>query len=451
MKDIKEIYKDVILNGYYDETYGMKPEIIDNKTHGVCIDFSRKLIELLRKEGYAAGLISTLNDDGFLHAAVIYKDLEKDIVNIADPVTDIRRITGLSDEEINSVIEEIMNNKNWKRDLREYIKEFGIVTAYNDDLSKSMEQIQDKEELEAIPAINENISKKTEPVQTITSLEHVKSVADGSTLLACQALYKKGISTYCSNYTPNGDVSININYNSLSPENKQILLELKNKYPDNFYFQISTGFYGHLGHNDEIVDNKAMEVVFGFKNSSGKSMAQINLEMFNLISSLKKQEYLEDSFTREQMLDSQHLLDTTEAKLGINIHCKSNDTNTNDEIAANEGFIYSKKYDRFFKDMVTKSRYIESLYRNEHDLRTEEEIAQSGEVFYDSECQMFFESEQELLSFKEDFGHSKDSTLVSPADIVEADMDRKVSQSKIQSIKTFFQNILNKLSGKGER
>lgn len=407
MKDIKEIYKKIVLNGYYDEAYGMKPEIIDNKTHGVCIDFSRELIELLRKEGYAAGLISTLNDDGFLHAAVIYKDLEEDIVNIADPVTDIRRITGLSDEEINSVIEEIMNNKNWKRDLREYIKEFGIVTAYNDDLSKSMEQIRDKEELEAIPAINETISKKIEPVQTITSLEHVKSVADGPTLLACQALYKKGISTYCSNYTPNGAVSVNINYNSLSPENKQKLLELKDKYPDNFYFQISTGFYGELGHDDEIANDKAMEVVFGFKNSSEKSIAQINLEMFNLISNLKKQEYLEGSFTREQMLDGKHLLDTTEAKLGINMHCKSNDTNTNEEIATNEGFIYSKKYDRFFKDMVTKSRYIESLYRNEHDLRTEEEIAQSGEAFYDSECHMFFESEQELLNYKQEENFKK--------------------------------------------
>ena len=36
------------------------------------------------------------------------------------------------------------------------------------------------------------------------------------------ALYKKGIATYCSNYTQNGDASVNVYFNSLSEENKKI-------------------------------------------------------------------------------------------------------------------------------------------------------------------------------------------------------------------------------------
>ena len=46
---------------------------------------------------------------------------------------------------------------------------------------------------------------------------------------------------------------------------------------------------------------------------------------------------------------------------------------------------------------------------------------------------------------------SKDYTLVSTADIVQADMERKIPQSKIQTIKNFFQKFLDKIGGKGER
>lgn len=449
MLNIREIYKDIIFNGYYDESYGGKSEIIDNKLHGVCIDFSRKLIEYLRKNGYLAGLISTINDEGFLHAAVVYKNIQTGTSYIADPVTDIRKLTGLTEEDREALIEELLNSENWKRNLRDYIKEFGIVTSYNDDLSKSMEKIQDKEELEAIPAININIPKKVEPIQVVSSLEHVKNVADGPTLLACQTLYKKGISTFCSNYTHNGDVSININYNSLSPENKQIMKKLKEKYPDNFYFLQSTGFYGVLGYNGEIDESKAMEVVYGFTDSSGKSAAQINLEMYELISKLKKQEYLENSYTREQILDGKHLLRTTDALFGMNIKCNSNISNTNEEIAENEGFIYSEKYDRFFKDMVTKSRYIESLYRTEHDLRSEEEIAQDSGIFYDSEMRMFFETEKEMEMYHQQLNSNHDT--ITSVDIVEADMFRKIPQAKIQTIKNFFQKIFDKITGKGDR
>ena len=35
MSDVKELYKSVIMQGFYDEQYGMKPQIIDGKKHGV--------------------------------------------------------------------------------------------------------------------------------------------------------------------------------------------------------------------------------------------------------------------------------------------------------------------------------------------------------------------------------------------------------------------------------
>ncbi len=449
MIKIEKIYKNIILNGYYDENYGNKPEVIEGKMHGVCIDFSRELIKQLRENGYLAGLISTLNNDGYLHAATIYKNIESGEISIADPVTDVRKLTGLTDEERTKIIEELLKSKNWKRELRSYIREFGTVTAYNDDLSKSMGDIQDKEELEAIPTINETISKKYEPIQTITSLEHVKTVADGPTLLACQSLYKKGISTFCSNYTPNGDVFININYNSLSDENKKIIQRLKEENPESFYFKVQTGFYGGLGFDEEIDENKAMEVIFGIKNCSGMTIPEINLEMNQLISSLKKQEYLEDSYTREQMIEGKHLLNITDTFFGKNVKCKANSKDTNEQIAKKEGFIYSAKYDRFFKDMVAKSRYIESLCKEEHELRTDEEVAQDNCIFYDPKLQMFFENEKEMQLYN--IKNSKQQNSVMPSDIVEADMDRKIPHSKIQSIKIFFQNILNKISGKGER
>ena len=444
MEEIKEIYREIIFEGYYDEKYGMNPQMIDKKNHGVCIDFSRALIKKLRELHYQAGLISTKNDDGFLHAAVLYRDIKTGEVYIADPVTDIRNLTGLSDKEREEKIQKILEENNWKRDLREYIKEFGVITSHNDDLSISMENIQDKEQLEAVPAINEDIPKKVEPIQVVSSLEHLKNVADGPTLLACQALYKKGISTYCSNYTPDGDVSININYNSLSFKNKQILQKLKEKYPDNFYFKQSTGFYGELGHDDPIDENKAMEVVVGFQNSSGKTRAQINLEMYNLISGLEKQEYLQDSYTREQMLEGKHLLKTTEALLGNPVKCKSSSLDSDEQIAQKEGFIFSKTYNRFFKDMVTKSRYIESIFRSEHDLRSEEEIAKDSGVFYDSERKMFFETEKEKEEYNKQYGNSEE-IHVTKEDIAQADMIRKIPQTKIKSIIDFFQRLFGKI------
>ena len=452
MSDVKELYKSVIMQGFYDEQYGMKPQIIDGKKHGVCIDFSRDLVEVLRQNDYLAGLISTLNDDGYLHAAVLYKNLQTGKVKIADPVTDVRKMTGLTDEQRQKVVEEILISENWNRKLEEYIKEYGIITAYNDDLSKSMERIRDREELEAVPQINGEIQKKIEPIQTLTALSHVKSVADGPTLLACQTLYKKGISTYCSNYTLNGEVSINVDYNSLSEENKEIVLKLRENNPENYYIQRKTGFYGSLGHNEEVSEDKLMELVFGFSETKGKTTPEINLKMNQLIAMLKKQPYLQGVYTRQEVLNNRHHLSTIANLLGKSEEpCKSSQTDTNEQIASNEGLIYSEKYSRFFADYVAKSRYIESLYRQEHDLRNEEEIARESRVFYDTDRQMFFETEREAELYKQGIQENENKSIITSTDIVEADMSRKVTNTITEKIKNFFDKIIDKLKGKGER
>lgn len=445
MSKINEIYRNIIMSGFYDEKYGMKPEIIEGKKHGVCIDFSRELIEELRKNGYLAGLISTLNEDGYLHAAVLYKDLETEVVSIADPVTDVRKLTELTDEQRKEAIEQILETENWNRRIEEYIKEYGTLTAYNDDMSIAMKEIKDREETEAVPSINREIAKKVEPIQILTSLVDVKKVADGPTLLACQTLYKKGISTYCSNYTPNGDISINVHYNSLSEENKKIVLKLREEQPKHYFIQRETGFYGHLGYNDDkIEDNKLMELVFGMKESKGKSTPQINLEMNQFISMLKKQPYLQGVYTRDEVLNNRHNLSVmTNLTCDPEEPCKSSEADSNEQIAINESLMYSKKYDRFFEDYVAKSRYIESLCRQEHDLRMEDEMAQESEVFYDAEMQMFFETEREAELYRQ--------SIITPTDIVETDISRKVSKSITDRIKNFFSNIIEKVKGKGER
>ena len=205
---------------------------------------------------------------------IIYYNPETNKINIADPVTDIRALTGLSDEERKKQIKEILANKNFERDLREYFDEFGPITEYDDsEYEKDMKSspkprrkdLIDREEIEANPDLTD-IEKKSEAIQALTRLDQVKNVADGPSLLACQTLYKKGISTYCTNHVlETGYTSINIPYNSLSNENKEILQDLIKRNPDNYYIHKMTGFYSDLdGENAEISGNKPMELVLGF-------------------------------------------------------------------------------------------------------------------------------------------------------------------------------------------
>ena len=444
---IVELYKNIIIRGFYDEKYAGNSQIIDGMQHGVCIDFSNKLIEELRKVNVECGLISTRNDDESKHAAVVYRDPITGEVFIADPVTDVRAISEYQDNERNAVITNIIKRGNYKRNIRDYIKEYGNITAYDDLMNITMDNIQDAEEVEAIPSINSRIAKKVEACQTVFGLNNLKQLADGPTLLACQSLYKKGIDTYCSNYTPNGRCSINVRFNSLSEENKKIIFELVQKYPENYFIQKSTGFYGELGRNDEFDENFPFELVFGFKNTTGKSDSQINLDMNALIKKLKKQEYREGVYTREDILSNKHnLMVAGRSILGLK-ECNSTIENNNEEIAENEGILYSSKYNLFFKNWQNKSRYIESLYREEHDLRTEKEIAEESEVIFDETSGMFFESEDDMLKYHRE----NEMTEITPADIAEADIERKITQSSIDKVKQLFKRIIDRLFGKGER
>lgn len=398
-KEIIALYKNIIINGFYDEKYGGKSQIIDGLQHGVCIDFSKKLIEELRKISVECGLISTLNADGYLHAAVIYRNPVTRDVFIADPVTDIRVISKYQPSERDAVISSILKNENYKRELRDYIKEYGTMTAYDDSVKVIMSNIRDAEEAEAIPSINSKIDKNVEACQTVFGLNSLKDLADGPTLLACQSLYKKGIDTFCSNYVPNEACSINVRFNSLSQENKRIIFELVQKYPENYFVRINTGFYGSLGINNEFNENLPFELVFGFKDTTGKSDAQINLDMYDLIKMLKKQEYREGVFTREDILSNKHnKIVPGSTFLGVK-ECNSNEDDSNEEIAKKERMLYSPRYNLFFENWMNKSRYIESLFREEHDLREEQEIAEESKVVFDEKSGMFFESEEDMLLY----------------------------------------------------
>jgi len=46
VRKINEIYRNIIMNGFYDEKHSSKPEVIDGKKHGICLHFSQELMEI---------------------------------------------------------------------------------------------------------------------------------------------------------------------------------------------------------------------------------------------------------------------------------------------------------------------------------------------------------------------------------------------------------------------
>lgn len=448
MEKIIEIYRNIVLSGFYDEKFANNSQIIDNKLHGVCIDFSKELINILRENNIECGLISTLNEDGFLHAAVVYKEKESGQVLIADPVADIKLLSDLTDETRHKNIDEILKKNNFRRIPREYLKQYGTITAYNDQLNPIMMEIQDVEEVEAIPTINSEIKKKVECCQTASGLNGLKQIADGPTLLACQTLYKKGINTFCSNFTPNGDCSINFNFNSLSEENKKILFDLIKKYPENYSLCKSTGFYAVLGDSEvDFSEDFPYEIVFGFKNTSGKNDADINIAMNDLIKMLKKQEYREGVYSRDDVLSNKHNKMSVNQFLGGLKSCNSSMKDPNEEIAQKENLIYSHKYDLFFSSWANKSRYIESLYRDEHDLRTESEIANENKIIFDDKSGMLFESEDDKLKYMK----SKENITIAPEEIAIVDKEQMLTTREVGRFKAFLNKIKNLFNSKEEK
>ena len=169
--------------------------------------------------------------------------------------------------------------------------------------------------------------------------------------------------------------------------------------------------------------------------------------MNELIKMLKKQEYREGVYTREEILSNKHnQMDVNRSVLGLK-ECNSTIGNTNEEIAKNEDMLYSSKYNLFFKNWENKSRYIESQFREEHDLRTEKEMSEESGVIFDEISGMFFESEDDMLKYN----RNKKMAEITPADIAEADIDRKIRQSSIDKVKQLFMRMKDRLFGKGER
>ena len=123
-------------------------------------------------------------------------------------------------------------------------------------------------------------------------------------------------------------------------------------------------------------------------------------------------------------------------------------SDTNEQLARKNGLNYSEKLDIFFRNYADKSRYIESLYKEENDTRSNNEVATDNELFYSVESKRFFEDQKEYELFQKE---NMMEGFITPTDIAEADMDRKVSKTVIDSVKNFFNKIVEKLRGKGER
>lgn len=422
MKNIKEIYQDLIINSYYDENYGGNGALIDGKYHGVCIDFSRKMMEELIENGYIATIISTTkieNGQNILHAAVLYRDKDTNDILIADPVTDIREMTEKEMDDISREQAVERNNRNYKRNIQDYVDEFGAINIYNHEMS-SCEQNVGTDELvrkHFFEMVGEKLGtlsdKKMEHCSTLTSISQVRNYADGPTWLACESLYKKGIDTYCSTFSPNYEIynddgsarimhnylCINGYFHSLSEENKKAILEARKSNPENYFINIARGMYGLLGMNEEIRDDRPMEFMIGFKElPENLTENELIQKMNDLTSIFTKQTYRHGVYTREQVLKNEHNKRRTSANFGV-ATLNSNNNDTSEQIAKNENLLYSERFDMFFENEQAKSRYIESIYCNDIGVDNEEEIAKQNGIVYSDDYKMFFEDAEELSKY----------------------------------------------------
>lgn len=459
MNKIDEIYRNVIMNGFYDKGHSSKPEIIDGKKHGICLHFSQELIEKLRSNGYLAGLISTLNEDGYLHAAVLYKDLETGEVSIADPVTDVRKLTGLTDEQRKSEIENILSENNWSRMLEDYIQEYGPITEYLDNFTAIRTDVKDSEKLKK----NLHLIYASEPehiqhpIETITDISQINNLVEDPMKEACKVLYKKGIVTHCSdNFEQDKRVEIFLPYTSLSSENRRILIGLVQENPENFEFRSPGGSWMRQSKleipRDEYDDSQARGFVIKTSYEDNNTMADISKKLVDLSKQFEKQVCMEGIYTREDILRNMHELESVDNLLNyaknVVLEEPLASSETNEELARKNGMNYSERFNVFFRNYADKSRYIESLYKEENDTRTNEEIAAANGIFYSPASNGFFESQEEYELLQ---SRVAEESVITTTDIVEADKTRKISKSITDRIKNFFSNIIEKIKGKGER
>ena len=459
MSKINEIYRNIIMSGFYDEKHSSKPEVIDGKKHGICLHFSKELIEKLRSNGYLAGLISTLNKDGYLHAAVLYKDLETGEVSIADPVTDVRKLTGLTDEQRKSEIENILTENNWSRMLEDYIQEYGPITEYLDNFTAIRTDIKDSERLKK----NLHLIYASEPehiqhpIETITDISQIDNLVEDPMKEACKVLYKKGIVTHCSdNFEQDKRVEIFLPYTSLSSENRRILIGLVQENPENFEFRSPGGSWMRQSKLeipiDEYDNSQARGFVIKTSYEDNNTMADISKKLVDLSKQFEKQVCMEGIYTREDILRNIHELESGDNILNyarnVVLAEPIETSDTNEELARKNGLNYSERFNIFFINYADKSRYIESLYKKENDTRTNDEIASVNGVYYSPDSKGFFESQEEYELLQ---SRNVEESVITPVDIVEADKHRKISKSITDRIKNFFSNIIEKIKGKGER
>jgi len=248
-------------------------------------------------------------------------------------------------------------------------------------------------------------------------------------------LYEKGINTFNSNYSPNanGTVYINFNYNSLSEENKKILAQAMQEKPNNYFINTSFSSYCTMGENGVIDEERNMEVIFGIQKLTGKeTYDELQMKMSELSAIFKKQIYMQGVFTREDVIGNKHNKLSNMANLGKKYIKQTTATQeeSNEQIAQKENLLYSKKYDLFFENQESKSRYIESLYRKENDDRSESQIAQQAGCYYSEEKGMFFESEREYKQYE-----------VLPTDFAKASKVYKIGEKIINRFKQMMSQI----------
>lgn len=279
----------------------------------------------------------------------------------------------------------------------------------------------------------EKFEKKTEPMTVLTKFSQVEDYADGATLSACKTLYEKGICSFCSNFSE-GDYYTDIccYFNSLSEENKEILYKLIKEKPNNYCVQAYRGFFGNLGKSQEINIDRPMQFVFGFSSFSNETTREeIDRKMNELAQAFKKQAFRQGVYTREEVLNNKH--HQNNPMLWFDGYTEelnhSSNSDSNEQITQNENLLYSKKYDMFFENLAVKSRYIESLYRQENETRTEEEIAKENGVFYSADKEMFFEHQHEY------------EYNVTPKDLAKVSEKEKIGSSIIRKFKSLIERI----------
>lgn len=169
MKTIDEIYRDLCLKGKYEEKYKWKQrgrfaEGDRNSIYkGGSLDICEYLSNQMRKNGYETYIVFTKRDYEFLHAAVVYRmygNSEGIEYYIADPTTDLKEFAekGLNNVFVNSRYfsdtdkeraKLLKQSKNQKRNIDEFIEEFGPITLDNILLEEQAEYFSNTSELKA--------------------------------------------------------------------------------------------------------------------------------------------------------------------------------------------------------------------------------------------------------------------------------------------------------------